>query len=176
MRLPHLALWRRFGGAQPPTYSPRYRCEYVVTAPEEHDRLATRLRRSRRHCGLRRNDMASVQGLSFPQEAFRSPPGLLRGLRRDFGGKPRRDRHKKTHKPEVNQTSPITAQSHENMLRRSRPARNRNAACRKPSCLARTRQTAGVNRTQDIPIETYDRHEPNAKRLNQRTKACTHFE
>ena len=48
----------------------------------------------------------------------------------------RRDRRKETHKPEVNQTSSITAQSHENALRRSRPTRNRNERFRKPSCLA----------------------------------------
>ena len=63
---------------------------------------------------------------------------------------PRRDRHKETHKPEVNPISTITSVPFENVLRRSRPARNRNAACRKPSCLARMRQTAGVRRTQNV--------------------------
>ena len=81
-----MALWRRFGGAQPPTYSPRYHIEYAITAPEEHDWLATRLRRSHMLYESRRMDIASVQGLSFPQEAFRSPPGLLRGSRRRLVG------------------------------------------------------------------------------------------
>ena len=87
-------------GRAAPTFSLRYRCEYAVIVLEEHDRLAARLRRSHRHCGLRRKDMASVQGLSSPQEAFRSPPGLLRGFRRD--------RRKETLKPEVNPQSLIT--------------------------------------------------------------------
>ena len=44
--------------------------------------------------------------------------------------------------------------------------RYRNATSRKPSCLAHRRQTAGVNRTQDIPRGTYDRRRTNARHLD----------
>ena len=65
----------------------------------------------------------------------------------------------------------------ENALRRSRPARNRNATYRKPFCLAlcgkqqawterkayRQKRMAGVNRTQTTPMTTYDRWGSGAK-------------
>ena len=108
-----------------------------------------------RHYGLRRRDIASVQGLSSPQEAFRSPPGLLRGLRRN--------RHKETDKPEVNRRSPITAQSHENALK-AIPTHGGIGTQHPASRLSfpdKGKET-GVNRTQDIPTEPHDRRDPSA--------------
>ena len=49
----------------------------------------------------------------------------------------RRDRHKETHKPEVNPQSPITAPTiRERTNGDHDPRRNRNGTSRKPSCLA----------------------------------------
>ena len=118
-----------------------------------------------RHYGLRRRDIASVQGLSSPQEAFRSPPGLLRGFRRN--------RHKETDKPEVNRRSPITAQSHENALkaipthggigterRASRPVWRYAANSRRDRTQDISREPLNRrNRTRDIPKEPRDRRD-----------------
>ena len=118
-----------------------------------------------RHYGLRRRDIASVQGLSSPQEAFRSPPGLLRGLRRN--------RHKETDKSEVNRRSPITAQSHENALkaipthggigterRASRPVWRYAANSRRDRTQDISRESLNRrNRTRDIPKEPHDRRD-----------------
>ena len=150
MRLPHLALWRGLGRAAP-AYSPRYRRECAVTVLEEYDRLATRLRHSHRLYRSRRKDMASVQGSSFPQEAFRSPPGLLR--------EPRRDRRKETHNPEVNLQSLITERSLRTYYRRSRPTAEQKCNIPQAALFDAGRQTAGVIQAQNIPIETHGRRE-----------------
>ena len=90
------------------------------------------------HYGSRRMDIPSVQDLSFPpQEAIRSSPELLRDLRRRLVGELRRDRPQETVNSKVNQTNPITVRPLRMHDRQSRPARNRNGAFRKPSCLAR---------------------------------------
>ena len=111
----------------------------------------------------------------------RAADSVLRSLRSPCSPVPfvlRRDRHKETHKPEVNPQSPITAPTiRERTNGDHDPRRNRNGTSRKPFCLAHRRQTAGViehrtfrqermtdmNRTQDISRETYDRHETNEK-------------
>ena len=104
-----------------------------------------------------------TQKRTLPRRRLRSPrPFVLR-----------RDRHKGTRKPEVNQESRITAPTiRERATDDHDPRRNRNGTYRKPSCLAHRRQTAGVierktfrqermtgaERTQDIWIEAHARH------------------
>ena len=57
----------------------------------------------------------------------------------------RRDRHKETRKPEVNQEIRITVSTiRERTTGDHDPRRNRNETYRKPFCLAHRRQTAGV--------------------------------
>ena len=86
--------------------------------PEEHDRLATRLRRTA--LALR----VTAQGYSFCSR-FVLPPGGFPVASWTSSGSPsetcrgnlRRDRPKETYNPEVNQPSPITARRLENALR-----------------------------------------------------------
>ena len=139
--------WRRFGARSPnglPAVSPRMRSHCARGTRWACNSIAAH---GIRHYGLRRRDIASVQGLSSPQEAFRSPPGLLRGLRRN--------RHKETDKPEVNRRSPITAQSHENALK-AIPTHGGIGTQHPASRLSfpdKGKET-GVNRTQNTAIRT----------------------
>ena len=148
-----------------PAVSPRMRSHCARGTRRACDSIAAH---GIRHYGLRRRDIASVQGLSSPQEAFRSPPGLLRGLRRN--------RHKETDKSEVNPQSPITAQSHENALKAiptpggietqdtaSRPVwRSASNSRRDRAQNTATEPHGGRDRTQDIPREPHDRRRTNA--------------
>ena len=111
-----MALWRRFGGAQPPTFSPR------KTRQSQYDHAKTHLHRAAD---------SVLRLLRSP----RSPvPSFSVGIA-----------IKKTRKPEVNQESRITAPTiRERATSDHDPRRNRNETSRKPSCLAHRRQTAGV--------------------------------
>ena len=88
---------------------------------------------------------------------------------------PCRDRHKETHKPEVNQPSPITAPTiRERATGDHDPRRNRNGTYRKPSCLALMRQTAGV-----IERKTFRENRitgVNRTQSPESATACTRFE
>ena len=107
------------------------------------------------------------------KRTYATPP-----LRPSFSMSLRRDRHKETHKPEINPLTPITAPTiRERATGDPDPRRNRNATSRKPSCLALTRQTAGViehktsqqkrmmgiHQTQNLTTETYDGRDPKRK-------------
>ena len=83
-----MALWRRFGGAQPPTNSPRKTWQSQCACAKTHSHSAA--------------------------DFVPSSPRRLRVL--SVSSVLRRDRHKETHKPEVNQPSPITARQPENAL------------------------------------------------------------
>ena len=81
----------------------------------------------------------------------------------------RRDCHKKTHKPKLNQLSAITAPTiRERTTGDLDPRRNRNVSFRKPSCLARasnSRRERTQNtraETQGLPIRTHDSRKTNA--------------
>ena len=70
-----------------------------------------------------------------PRRRLRSPSPPFSAFPRPFVL--RRDRHKKTRKPEVNQESRITAPTiRERATGDHDPRRNRNGTSRKPSCLA----------------------------------------
>ena len=105
-----MALWRRFGGAQPPTFSPRKALQSQYAHAKTHPRCTADsiLRVLSSH---RRNRNVTP----------RTPVFFLKEE------KDRRD-----------QTQYITIET----------------------------QTAGVNRTQTLPIEMYDRHNPSAKHCN----------
>ena len=161
-----MALWRRVGGAQPQR-PPRGKHSKANVIAQKRTLPRIKRRESRESKTLWHSLGRPQCGFHISAPAFspryhiESANHIKRNAyptRRSFSYKrlrssPRRDRHKETHKPEVNPISTITSVPFENVLRRSRPARNRNAACRKPSCLARMRQTAGVRRTQNVATE-----------------------
>ena len=134
MRLPHLALWRSLGRPQcgfhisAPAFSPRKASQGQCACAKRYS-TAPHMKRVQRV----NDSLAQVWGRAapnvLPAVSYRiskpyqkeRPPNTAFLFVYAAPIVPRRDRHKKTHKPKVNQTSPITAQSHENVLRRSRP-------------------------------------------------------
>ena len=144
--------------------------------PEEHDRLATRLRRTA--LALR----VTAQGYSFCSR-FVLPPGGFPVASWTSSGSPsetcrgnlRRDRPKETYNPEVNQPSLITVRRLENARMAisthggigtqhpaSRPVWRYAANSRRDRTQDIPRGTHdGREQTHDIPIESHDRHRTN---------------
>ena len=147
-----MALWRRFGGG---------RSAASTFSPQRTPRG--------------KHGKANM----FPQKrTYTAPP-----LRPSFSTSLRRDHHKETRNPEANPLTPIAAPTiRERATGDPDPRRNRNATFRKPSCLALTRQTAGVIEHKTSQQKRMMGVTPNArpsnrnsgrKRSNQLTKACT---
>ena len=135
--------------------------------PEEHDRLATRLRRTA--LALR----VTAQGYSFCSR-FVLPPGGFPVASWTSSGSPsetcrgnlRRDRPKETYNPEVNQPSLITARRLENA--RMAISTHGGIGTQHPASRPVWRYAANSrrDRAQNTPTGTYARRKPNARHSN----------
>ena len=161
MQLPHLA----------PAYSPRKaqqsQCD-CIKAHSRRESAPTQPRRSVRRVQRVEDSLAQVWGAQ-PQRTPRgknfktnmttqkgtkaAPPAPSPVLRTPVT---RRDRHKKTRKPEVNPQRQITPKRHENARMAISTLRNRNGAHRKPSLFHNVKKT-GVNRRQNTATEPQGR-------------------
>ena len=96
----------------------------------------------------------------------RAADSVLRSLRSPRSPVPfvlRRDRHKETHKPEVNQPSSITARQPENALLAITTHGGIGTEHNASRPVWRYASNSRRDRTQDIPIETHNRHKTNEK-------------
>ena len=93
-----------------------------------------------RRSGARSPSVLPAENIAKPMRSRKSAPTPRRRLRSPRSPVPfvlRRDRHKETHKPKLNQPSSITAPTiRERTTGDLDPRRNRNATYRKPFCLA----------------------------------------
>ena len=141
-----MTLWRSLGRAAP-AYSPRHPIESAIIVPEDHGRYTFRLNSRHFHFGSRRNDMASIQGLSFPPGGFPVASWTSSG---SLSGSPRRNARTKS---EPNRLDNRT--TFENALMaipthggiETQPSASRSVWC----CAANSRREPA----QDIPIETH---------------------
>ena len=96
-----------------------------------------------------------------PRRRLRSPSPPFSAFPRPFVL--RRDRHKKTRKPEVNQQSPITTRHPRTHEWRSRPTAEQERNIPQAVLFGAQAANSRRDRTQDIPIETHNRHKTNEK-------------
>ena len=98
------------------------------------------------------------------RRAHAAPPTPFSAFPRLFV--PCRDRHKETHKPEVNQPSPITARQPENALMAITTHGGIGTEHNASRPVWRYASNSRRDRTQDIPRGTYDRRRTNARHLD----------